>query len=371
MHNIIKTINPTTEEIIKEYEYYNISQVINIIDSVALEQDKWKKQNLKLRINSIKKLSQALNENKQDLATCITNEMGKPISQSISEIEKCIILCEYYINNSEKFLKPSIISNEFPKSYYTYTSSGIIFGIMPWNFPVWQVMRFAIPNLIIGNAILLKHSPNTTAMSLKLEQLFNNALPKNLFKSLLIEVNMAESVIKDSKISGVTITGSKKAGANVAMLSGANIKKCVLELGGNDPYIILEDADIDLAVRECVNSRLLNTGQVCIAAKRIIICKLLKSEFEKKLIECVKKFQYSNPTLPNSKLGPIARKDLKKSISNQVENSLKNGSKCIYKNSIPDGKGYYYPVTILTDVDKNNVAFKEELFGPVFIYYLC
>ena len=224
MKHTIKTINPTTEEIIKEYNYHTLNQVRDIIDSVALEQEKWKKQNLQSRLNSIQKLSEIFSDNKQELALIITNEMGKPISQSIAEIEKCILLCEYYIKNSEKFLKPTIVTSDFPKSYYTYTPSGIIFGIMPWNFPVWQVMRFAIPNLIIGNAILLKHSPNTTGVSLQLEKLFNNALPKNLFKSLLIEVNMAENVIKDSKISGVTITGSKKAGANVAMKAGANIK---------------------------------------------------------------------------------------------------------------------------------------------------
>jgi succinate-semialdehyde dehydrogenase/glutarate-semialdehyde dehydrogenase len=227
-------------------------------------------------------------------------------------------------------------------------------------------MRFAIPNLIIGNSILLKHSLNTSGVSLILEELFKTSLPKNLFRSLFIKNETAELIIKDSNVAGVTITGSKRAGADVAMKAGANIKKTVLELGGNDPYIILEDANLDLAADQCVKSRLLNTGQVCIAAKRIIICESVRCEFEKKLIALVQKYQYTNPNLYDSKLGPLARKDIKDNLQHQVQKSLDQGSNCIYKNTIPEGNGYYFPVTILNNVDKNNIAFKEELFGPIF-----
>ena len=366
MKETIKTINPATEQIIQEYEYHTASQIREIVDSVALGYEDWKQQSLKIRLNFILILSTQLSKRKNELALIITEEMGKPISQSISEINKCISLCEYYINNSEKILKPNFIKTNYSTSYYTYAPLGIIFGIMPWNFPIWQVMRFAIPNLIIGNSVLLKHSLNTSGVSLILEELFKASLPKNLFRSLFIKNETAELIIKDSNVAGVTITGSKKAGADVAMKAGANIKKTVLELGGNDPYIILDDANLDLAAEECVKSRLLNTGQVCIAAKRIIICESVRCEFEKKLITLVQKYQYTNPDLHDLKLGPLARKDIKDNLQSQVQKSLDQGSNCIYKNTIPEGKGYYFPVTILNNVDKNNIAFKEELFGPIF-----
>ena len=230
MKETIKTINPATEQIIQEYEYHTASQIREIVDSVALGYEDWKQQSLKIRLNFILILSTQLSKRKNELALIITEEMGKPISQSISEINKCISLCEYYINNSEKILKPNFIKTNYSTSYYTYAPLGIIFGIMPWNFPIWQVMRFAIPNLIIGNSVLLKHSLNTSGVSLILEELFKASLPKNLFRSLFIKNETAELIIKDSNVAGVTITGSKKAGADVAMKAGANIKKTVLEL---------------------------------------------------------------------------------------------------------------------------------------------
>ncbi|MFQ3307542.1 MAG: succinate-semialdehyde dehydrogenase/glutarate-semialdehyde dehydrogenase [Candidatus Midichloriaceae bacterium] len=365
MKNIIETINPATDEKINEYQCHDIIAIKKIAQNSAIAQKKWSKINLNTRIKYIEKLSEILDSKKQHLAKCITNEMGKTISESIAEVEKCKILCDYYIENSEKFLKSKIIQTNFSKSYYTYQPLGVIFGIMPWNFPLWQVMRFVVPNLIIGNSILLKHASNTTGVSLEIEKFMKEVLPENLFRSLILHVNLVKEVIKDCNVAAVTITGSKKSGSSVAQEAGKNIKKSVLELGGNDPYIILEDADLDLAAEHSVKSRLLNTGQVCIAAKRIIICESIRSEFEKKVIALVKKYKYINPLLPDANLGPLAKKDIRETLSRQVNLSLEENASCIYKSNIPNGKGYYFPVMILNNVDCNNTAFKEELFGPV------
>lgn len=366
MMTTINTINPATEEICGQYPLMKQDEVARIIQNMHPVQQAWSQAPLSLRQQCFFKLAQVLLEEKEACATLITTEMGKPITQARLEIEKCARLCDYYAKEAEAFLKPQTIQTEFYKSYRSFHALGIIFAIMPWNFPFWQVMRFAVPNLIAGNGGLLKHAPNSTGTALKIEQLFLKAgFPENLFRSLVIDVDLAPFVIHHPHIMGVTLTGSNLAGKSVAAEAGAALKKVVLELGGSDPYIILEDADLDLAATQCVLSRLGNAGQVCIAAKRIIVVESVKSAFETLVLQKAKTYVMEDPLNEKTILGPMARDDLRKKLHEQVQCSIKSGAKCLLGGTLPERKGYYYPATVFTDVTKDSPAFHEELFGPV------
>ncbi len=363
----IQVINPATEEIINQYKIMSQDEVNTIINLMYDEQEKWARTAYSTRIHCLMNAANLLRQDKEKYAKLMTLEMGKPISQSISEIEKCAKAFDYYAEMGEKFLEPEIIETEFHKSYRSFQPLGIIFAIMPWNFPFWQVVRFAVPNLMLGNAGLLKHAPNSMGTALAIEQLFLQAgFPKNLFRSLIIDVDLAPAIIHHPKISGVTLTGSNKAGQSVAKEAGMALKKLVLELGGSDPYIILEDADIALAAEKCVQSRLgINAGQSCIAAKRLIVVNKMKDNFIKNILENARQYKIGDPLDPKTNLGPLARNDLREKLHDQVERSIAAGARCILGGEIPDKKGYFYPATILTDVPVNSPAFLEEIFGPV------
>lgn len=362
----ISTINPATEEIIGRYHLMSQEDVAGIIQEMSQVQQKWANSPLSKRKELLLNTAKLLREEREQYAKLITNEMGKPITQSLSEIDKCAKLCDYYANEGEQFLKPEFIKTEFYKSYRSFHPLGIVFAIMPWNFPFWQVMRFAVPNLMLGNAGLLKHAPNSLGVALAIEQLFLKAgFPPNLFRSLIIDVDLAPFVIQHPSIAGVTLTGSNRAGQSVAKEAGAALKKVVLELGGSDPYVILEDADLELAAEQCVTSRLSNAGQVCISAKRMIVVDSVKDEFEALVINKTKAYQLGNPLDPETKLGPMARNDLRIKLHEQVERSIAMGARCVLGGSLPTGKGYFYPATVLLNVTANSPAFHEELFGPV------
>lgn len=362
----IIAINPTTEESCGRYTLMNQNEVASILQSMSEAQVKWAKSDFQTRQKLFNTLARLLNEGKEQFAGIITDEMGKPISQAIAEIEKCAKLCEYYAEMGEQFLAPQMIQTEFYRSYRCFEPLGIIFAIMPWNFPFWQVMRFAVPNLMAGNAGVLKHAPNSLGTALAIEKLFLDAgFPKNVFRSLIIDVDLAPFVIHHPKIAGATLTGSNRAGQSVAKEAGEALKKVVLELGGSDPYVILEDADLDRAAEECVRSRLSNCGQVCIAAKRIIVVDKIRKEFEALVIEKSKKYVMGNPRDPEVNLGPMARKDLREKLHDQVQRSIASGARCALGGTLPDTKGYFYPATVLLDVTEKSPAFHEELFGPV------
>jgi succinate-semialdehyde dehydrogenase/glutarate-semialdehyde dehydrogenase len=362
----ISTINPATETLIETYAVMDQETVNDIIESMHEAQMLWAMSDFSLRRHCFSAMAKLLLKHKTEYATLITNEMGKPITQAIAEIEKCSKLCDFYVAQGEHFLKPELIQTEFYKSYRTYRPMGIIFAIMPWNFPFWQVMRFAVPNLMGGNAALLKHAPNSTGTSLLIETLFLEAgFPKNLFRSLIIDVNLAPFVIQHPQVAGVTLTGSNVAGKAVAREAGAALKKVVLELGGSDPYLILEDADIERAAEQCVISRFNNAGQVCVAAKRMIVVEKVKALFEKAVLKKAEAYTMGNPHVQAVILGPMARADLRDKLHDQVERSIAAGATCLLGGKIPEGVGYYYPATVLTDVTEDSPAFDEEIFGPV------
>jgi succinate-semialdehyde dehydrogenase/glutarate-semialdehyde dehydrogenase len=362
----ITIINPATEEIYSSHTIMNKEEAFKIINEMHIVQQIWATTKYAIRKQCLIKAAALFQDNKRSLATILTNEMGKPITQAVMEIEKCAKLCEFYAQRGEDLLRSEIIKTEWHRSYRAFEPIGIIFAIMPWNFPYWQVMRFAVPNLLLGNAGLLKHAPNSTKTALAIEELMVAAgFPQGLFRSLIIDVDMAADIIKHPLVSGVTLTGSSKAGAAVAKEAGMALKKVVLELGGSDPYIILADANLELAAEQCVKSRLSNCGQVCIAAKRLIVVEEVRHNFEALVLEKAKKYQMADPQLPDTNLGPMARSDLRATLHEQVQRAIQKGARCVLGGKLPTGKGYFYPATVLLDVTSDSPVFHEELFGPV------
>lgn len=312
-------------------------------------------------------VARILDDNKFDFAKIITQEMGKPITFSVAEIEKCVSFVEYYANSAHKYLNSEIIKTDLTESYVCYQPLGVIFAIMPWNFPFWQVFRFAAPNLMAGNVGVLKHSPNCIGSGDAIVKIFHDAgFGMDIFQHLIIDIESAAKVIANPLIAGVTITGSERAGREVAEIAGKNLKKSVLELGGNDPYIVLQDADLDLAAAQIVKSRLNNSGQVCIAAKRVIVVKEVAEILTTKISELIRSYIVGDPMEKNTQCGPLARDDLRMQVHQQVQLSIKAGAKLVMGGEIPKGVGYYYPITMLIDVIPGMPAFDDEIFGPVF-----
>lgn len=362
----IEVINPATEEVVGTYPLMEKSEVFEILEAMKKAQISWRKLSVLERTEYFVRLAALMRTQVEHFAKLITVEMGKPIAQARAEILKCADLCDFYASEAPNMLADQMIETEYQKSYRSFQSLGIIFGIMPWNYPAWQVLRFVVPNLIAGNAAVLKHAPNSTGMALALEGLFIEAgFPSNLFRSLVIDVDLASEVIQHSAVKGVTLTGSERAGMAVASEAGKALKKVVLELGGSDPYVVLEDADLDLAVQESITSRLSNSGQVCIAAKRLIVVAAIYEAFVAKLRVAMEDYQCADPMLDTTMMGPMAREDLRLGLHQQVLKSIETGATCLMGGNLQDGQGYFYPATLLLNVTPSNPAFQEELFGPV------
>lgn len=362
----ITTINPSIGEILENYNEMDHSEVNGIIDSVHDTFLYWRDTRIEKRTLAMQNLARLLRKDAEKFAKLITTEMGKPITQSKSEIEKCAFNCDYYAKNADIYLKPRVVTTSMTKSFVTYQPLGVVFAIMPWNFPFWQVFRFAVPNLMAGNAAILKHAPISTGASLAIEKLFLEAgFPENLFRSIIIDDTQAESVISHPNIIGVTLTGSPRAGRIVGAQAAKELKPSVLELGGSDPCLILEDADLDLAAQTCVESRLNNAGQVCVAAKRIVVLEKVSAAFVDLLDEKLQKYQCGDPLHANTNLGPLAREDIRENVHQQVMQSIAQGAQLKCGGVIPKGSGFYYPATLLTHVVKNMPAYDEEIFGPV------
>lgn len=362
----IEVINPATGELLKSYEVMNKDELAQILDDVHAAQVEWAKTSFEHRANLMRNLAKLYEDKNQEMATIITQEMGKPITQAKAEISKCVTLALHYADKTEEYLKPVHFETEFQKSYTWYEPLGIIYAIMPWNYPFWQVLRFAVPNLMNGNAAVLSHAPNSTGAALAIEAMFREAgFPENLFRSLVIDVELSSFVTENKHVKGVTLTGSERAGKAVASNAGTALKKCVLELGGSDPYLILEDADLDLAAKECAVSRLGNTGQVCIASKRIIVVDAIRDAFIEKLKKEMEAFVCGDPMLPETTMGPMARDDLWKQLDDQVQRSKAQGLECVVGGAPLERAGFYYPATLFLDVKKGTVPYDEELFGPV------
>ncbi|MFA5959167.1 MAG: NAD-dependent succinate-semialdehyde dehydrogenase [Tatlockia sp.] len=362
----IKTINPATETLIKKYPLLTVAQLSARIESAHLTAEVWKTASFTQRADCMRKLAGLMRESKKELAVLMAHEMGKPVTQGQAEIEKCALVCAHYADHASQYLEPRIIQTEFKKTKVCYRPLGVIFGIMPWNFPFWQVFRFAAPTVMAGNAIIVKHAPITMGCGEKIEALFLAAgFPEHLFQHLVLDNALAATAIAHEKIAAVTLTGSGRAGASVAAVAGAYLKKTVLELGGNDPYIVLEDADLALAAECIVKSRLANCGQVCIAAKRIIAVKSIEEALVTQIKALMANYVMGNPLSEETNLGPLARKDLREVLHQQVQASCIAGAQLLLGGKIPSGTGFYYPPTLLTGVRKGMPAFDEELFGPV------
>ncbi len=314
----------------------------------------------------LKNIAANLRKQQKQLATLATNEMGKPISQSMAEVEKCAMTLEYYAKNGASFLKDEIVITDAKKSYVSYQPLGVVLAIMPWNFPYWQVFRAMAPMLMAGNTMLLKHASDVSGCALAIENLLKDAgVPKGLFQTLLLPSKEIKNLIAHEAIAAVTLTGSTAAGKDVASIAASHIKKQVLELGGSDAYIILEDADMQLAVKTCADGRLVNTGQSCVAAKRFVVVKSVLKEFEIGMLEAFKQAHFGDPFNEANKIGPMARIDLRDELHQQVLKSVEKGAKLLCGGYIPEGDGAFYPPTILTKVKKGMPAYDEELFGPV------
>lgn len=362
----LTTVNPATGETIQTYEVMSAGEVQTIIEQAAAAQRAWSETSFAERSERLRALAAILREDRDRLATIITTEMGKPITQARAEVEKCALGCDYYAEHAETFLAPEVIETDASRSYVAYRPLGVVLAIMPWNFPFWQVLRFAAPAFMAGNGALLKHASNVTGCALAIEELFVRAgYPDNLFRTLRIRSDAVESVLDHPSVAAATLTGSTEAGQSVAAAAGRRVKKTVLELGGSDPYVILEDADLDATVTACATGRLQNSGQSCIAAKRFIVVEPVLETFTQKLVDAFGAYRMGDPMAEQTTIGPLARADLRDGVHEQVARSIERGAELLLGGEIPEGNGAYYPPTILTNVQKGMPAYDEEVFGPV------
>lgn len=359
-------INPANGTVIQSYKELSEKQVIKKIAQTHQAWENWKETSFKERTKLMKQLGKLLLRQKQKLAKLMALEMGKPVKQGLAEIEKCAAVCDYYAIQAPLFLKDQLVATEASRSFISFQPIGVVLAIMPWNFPFWQVFRFLAPALMAGNCGVLKHASNVPGCALAIEDLVQEAgFPQHVFQTLLIGSKRVNAVIENPLIQAVTLTGSKTAGAKVAAKAGALIKKTVLELGGSDAYVILADASVELAAETCVNSRLINSGQSCISAKRFIVVQSVEKEFTRLFLEKMQSKVVGDPMNSSTDVGPQARPDLRDALHKQVKKSIKKGAVCILGGKIPKGNHAYYPATILINVKKGMPAYEEELFGPV------
>lgn len=360
------SLNPASGEKLREYETLSDEAAGQLVEEAHEAFLGWRETSLEARAAALKKAASLLRNEQDALGRLISQEMGKPLAQAAAEIEKCAWGCDYYADHAAVMLAPEVIKTDAQRSFVSYHPLGVVLAIMPWNFPFWQTFRFAAPNLMAGNAGLLKHAENVSGCALATEDLLQRAgFPKGLFRALLIETPQVEGVLDHPRVVAATLTGSTRAGRAVAGQAGARIKKTVLELGGSDPYIILEDADLGVAVNACTTGRLQNSGQSCIAAKRFIVVASQQRAFERALLERMKAYRMGDPLDPEADLGPLARRDLRDTLHQQVEKSVAAGARLLLGGEVPDGPGAFYPPTLLSGVTPGMPVFDEETFGPV------
>lgn len=345
---------------------HNDNQVDQIVDEVSLASVSLNQLIQKERAQKLTVLGELLMKHKRELAEVMHLEMGKQIAEGVAEIEKCKWVCNYYADNAREFLEPKQISTDYDKSYVTYQPLGTILAIMPWNFPFWQVFRFLAPSLMLGNTAILKHASNVRKSANEIEKLVVQAgFPKNVFRNVFVGSKKVKRIIENDKINAITLTGSTPAGKSVAEIAGKHLKKLVLELGGSDPYIILEDASVLEAVKRCVKGRMLNCGQSCIGAKRFIVVDEVYDRFLHEFIVEMKKYSMDFETDSGKRIGPMAKEDIRNELHEMVMKSIENGATLELGGYLPDHHKPYYPATILTNVKKGMPAYSEEFFGPV------
>jgi succinate-semialdehyde dehydrogenase / glutarate-semialdehyde dehydrogenase len=361
----IITQNPTTEERLQEYTLMSVEEVNQRLQGAEEAWSTWKQMSIEQRGNILKKVAVVLANKKEDYAQLITAEMGKVITSSRAEIDKCISLCNFYAENTSQMLKELEITTEAKRSYVSYEPLGVVLAIMPWNFPFWQVLRAVVPNLMAGNVVVLKHASSVTGCSLALEALFAEVISEPIMQSLVVSSQSIQQVIENPVIKGVTLTGSEAAGSSVAAIAGANLKKVVMELGGSDPFIIDKSADIDDALQTVVTSRLITNGQTCISAKRCIIHKDIYEECESKLKELFKNLVVGEPQNDNTNVGPLSSLQGLELIDRQVQDSIAMGARAVFGALRLGNKGYFYAPTLITNITQDMPVWSEETFGPV------
>ena len=363
----ITTVNPATGEDIKNYDYMTNDEVNKIVDASHNAFLEWRTVSHEERGRIIQSIGDKLMEYKEELSRLMTEERGKLYGQSQQEVDLCKAICDYTAENGVAALADDERDIEsMKKGIVTYQPIGVIYGMQPWNFPAYQVFRYAIANLMAGNSVLLKHAANVTGSGLLIEKIFHESeLPNDLFRTILIDHDQSEKLIENDKVRGVTLTGSDAAGRIVGQQAAKAIKKSVLELGSNDAFIVLEDADIETAVETCTQARLVNNGETCVAAKRFIVVDSVYDEFRKRIVEKFEGTKSGDPMDDSSDIGPLARKDLQEKLHEQVEDSVKKGATIAVGGELPEGKGSFYPATILENVEKGQPAYDDELFGPV------
>jgi len=363
----ITTVNPATGKNIDSYEELARDAAIAKVDACHEAFTQWKLKSLEDRADVIKNIGKALRDNKEELAQLMTEEVGKLIGDSRDEVELCAAICDYTAGCGPAELAPEPRDpSNAGRGIVSYEPIGVVYGIQPWNFPAYQVIRYSIANLMAGNGVLLKHASNCTGSGLMIEKIFREGgLPENLFTVLVVDHDTSDAIIECNKLRGVTLTGSDDAGKHVAEAAGKVLKPLVLELGSNDAYMVLEDADLDLAAEVCTQARLYNNGQTCINGKRFIVTDKVYDAFLEKFVDRFKAITPGDPTDEDSDMGPMARTDLRETVHEQVEKSVAKGAKIECGGKIPEGDGAFYPATVLTNVEPGQPAYDDEIFGPV------
>jgi succinate-semialdehyde dehydrogenase/glutarate-semialdehyde dehydrogenase len=362
---VFRSINPATEQTIAEYPLHPPAEIDRRMRQAAAGFSGWRSASILERGTLLRSVAGVMRSRRSTLAALMTAEMGKPITQAEAEADKCADACEYFAEHAEAMLAETVIESDAGRSYVRYDPTGAVLAIMPWNFPLWQVIRFAAPTLMTGNVAILKHAPNVCGTALALEQLFSDAgFPPGIFTTLLIDTPAVEKIIRDPLVSAVTLTGSERAGRAVAAIAGSALKKTVLELGGSDPFIVLSDADISAAAAAAAAARCVNSGQSCIAAKRFIVESSIGDEFEAAFAIEMAGITVGDPTKRSIQVGPLARKDLLDKLTGQVARSVDAGARVIVGGHHAD-RGYFYPPAVLTEVTPGMAVFDEETFGPV------
>jgi succinate-semialdehyde dehydrogenase / glutarate-semialdehyde dehydrogenase len=362
----LRSVNPTDGRLVHEYAETDQSGVERILRDAHAAFLDWRKTSFPERAGPMKRAGALLRERRDDLARLMAVEMGKPLAQGRAEAEKCAWVCDYYAETAERFLSPEEIPTDASRSYVAFTPLGVVLAVMPWNFPLWQVFRFAAPALMAGNAGVLKHAGNVSGCALAIERIFADAgIPPALFRALLVPSGRVGEIIEAPEVTAVTLTGSTPAGQAVAARAGSLLKKTVLELGGSDPYLVLEDADLEAAAETCAASRLINGGQSCIAAKRFVVVESVREPFLERFVERMKARTMGDPLREGIDVGPQARVDLRDELNEQVRRSVAAGARVVLGGQVPEGPGAFYPPTVLDAVGPGMPAYHEELFGPV------
>jgi succinate-semialdehyde dehydrogenase/glutarate-semialdehyde dehydrogenase len=362
----IQTVNPATGEPGKSYDATTMLVARDAAHAARKAFEEWRRTSFAERSKALHKAAEILRARKDEFARLMTDEMGKTFTDGRAEVEKCAVNCDWFADHAEQYLANEPVDFDGEEAFVTFNPIGVVLAVMPWNFPFWQVFRAAAPALMAGNGMLLKHASNVPGCALAIEEVLRQAgVAHDLFRSLLLPSREVEALIKDENIAAITLTGSVAAGRSVATAAGSVLKKCVLELGGSDAYVILEDADVEAAAKVAATARMVNGGQSCIAGKRFIVVRSILEPFENAMVEAMRAYEMDDPAKEDTKLGPMQSIKARDEIHRQVTQSVERGARLLLGGKVPDRPGAWYPATVLSDVRPGQPAHDEEVFGPV------